>query len=82
MTMKRSREKIVAEILEVCVGSASKTRIVYQTNLNFNTVKPHLNTLTKKEFLQTIDGDPVLYKTTDNGIDLLKRLQSIQEDLS
>jgi predicted transcriptional regulator len=33
--MRRSREEIVSEILDVCLNGANKTRIVYQANLNF-----------------------------------------------
>ena len=36
--MKRTREEIVSKILDICQNGASKTKIVYQSNLNFRTV--------------------------------------------
>lgn len=38
--MKRNRNEIISEILRVCMKGASKTRVVYQANLNFRTVNP------------------------------------------
>ncbi|MDD1736625.1 MAG: winged helix-turn-helix domain-containing protein, partial [Methanothrix sp.] len=45
--MKRSRHEILSKILKICLNGASKTRIVYQANLNFRTVNPYLQTLIK-----------------------------------
>ena len=39
---KRTNDVIASEILKICVNGASKTRIVYQANLNFLTAKPYL----------------------------------------
>ncbi|MGD0954864.1 MAG: winged helix-turn-helix domain-containing protein [Methanotrichaceae archaeon] len=41
--MKRTREEIVSRILDVCQNGANKTKIVYQTNLNFRTINPYLD---------------------------------------
>jgi predicted transcriptional regulator len=38
---RREKVELMAEILEVCIDGASKTRIVTQTNLNFRTVEPY-----------------------------------------
>lgn len=43
--MKRSRQEIISQILEICTKGASKTKIVYQANLNFKTVNPYLELL-------------------------------------
>jgi len=45
--MKRSRHEIISQILDVCRNGASKTRIVYQVNLNFRTVNPYIDLLIK-----------------------------------
>ena len=45
--MKRSRDIIISKILDICTDGAHKTRIVYQANLNFRTVNPYLELLTK-----------------------------------
>lgn len=49
MGRKRFRDQILAKILEACVGGggASKTQIVYACNLNFHTVKPYLELITR-----------------------------------
>jgi hypothetical protein len=43
--MKRSRQEIITQILEICMNGASKTKIVYQANLNFKMVNPYLDLL-------------------------------------
>lgn len=76
--MKRSREAIITEILEVCSEGATKTRIVYQVNLNFHTVIPYLNLLINRGMIERSENDPGIYKTTPVGIKLHKELKSIQ----
>jgi predicted transcriptional regulator len=39
---KRSKSAIILNILSVCTKGASKTRIVYQANLNFKTATPYI----------------------------------------
>lgn len=82
MTVRRSREIILARILETCIRSATKTKIVQQANLNFQTINSYLEKLVKLELLLLIDGDPTLYKTTEKGLETLKRLRSIQKELA
>ena len=81
--MKRSRDKIISEILDICVGGAHKTKIVYQANLNFRTVNPYLELLTKNGM---IDGQKkhnlVVYETTNKGLALLDNYKQIQDELS
>jgi predicted transcriptional regulator len=68
MQEKRSRDQIRAQILALCQGDgASKTRTVYQVNLNFKTVKEHLDLLLEKGLLEAIPGERILYKTTEKG---------------
>jgi predicted transcriptional regulator len=65
---ERSKDQLIAEILSVCIGAgASKTRIVYQVNMNFHTIKPHLDQLIEKNLIEVMQGVPVLYKTTGHG---------------
>jgi len=80
--MKRSREVIIAEILEICSDGATKTRIVYQANLNFHTVVPYLDLLTNRELLVRSKNDSVIFKTTSKGIKLLRELKTIQGELN
>ena len=80
--MKRSKQEIIAQILEVCLESASKTRIVYQVNLNFRTVNPYLEILMKNNLIKVGIGEQTLYKTTQKGADLLETIKKVNESLS
>ncbi len=79
--MKRSKDMIISQILDICVDGASKTRIVYQANLNFRTVNPYIELLTKNGLLEISSGPAIIYKTTQKGIKMLKDFKSIQNEL-
>jgi predicted transcriptional regulator len=76
--MKRSREAIITKVLEICIGGATKTSIVYQANLNFHTVLTYINLLIEKQMLEEIDSRPITYRTTSNGVKLMDELKSIR----
>jgi predicted transcriptional regulator len=80
--MKRSRDMIISQILDICINGASKTRIVYQANLNFRTISPYLELLTKNELINVKTEQTVIYKTTHKGLDLLDNFKQIQSELS
>lgn len=82
MNKKRSSDVIISQILEVCIGGASKTRIVYQSNLNFTTVNPYLEILLKCGLIEAVQGNRVLYKTTEEGIEMMKSFKHYQEGIS
>ena len=79
--MKRSRQEIISQILEICMDGASKTKIVYQANLNFKTVNPYLDLLIKNEMIQVNEGRAILYETTPKGIRLLESIKRIHDEL-
>ena len=79
--MKRSREEIVSEILDVCLNGANKTRIVYQANLNFRTVNPYLDLLIEKNLIRVSQGQIPLYETTPQGIDMLEGIKGVHNGL-
>lgn len=80
--MKRSKHTIISQILEICDGGASKTRIVYQANLNFKTVNPYIELLTKNGLIESKNGRIVLYKTTDKGLKLQENFKQMHSELS
>ncbi|MDD1736205.1 MAG: winged helix-turn-helix domain-containing protein [Methanothrix sp.] len=80
--MKRSKQEIIAQILEVCLESASKTRIVYQVNLNFRTINPYLEILVKNNLIEAGQGEQKLYRTTPKGVDLLETIKKVNDSLS
>jgi len=80
--MRRDKIQIMAAILNTCISGANKTRVVYQSNLNFNTVNPYLDTLVGNGLLDVKHGPRILYKTTEKGTDLLENLMNIKETLN
>jgi predicted transcriptional regulator len=76
---KRSKDQIIANILSACQGAgASKTRIVYQVNMNFHTINPYLDMPIGKALIDVVHGYPVLYKTTPQGEQALECLREIE----
>lgn len=81
MKRKRSSDVIISQILEVCIDGASKTRIVYKSNLNFRTVNPYIDLLIKRRLIETIQDNCKLYKTTKEGIELMKSFKHHQNEI-
>jgi predicted transcriptional regulator len=79
--MKRSREEIVSKILDVCQKGANKTKIVYQSNLNFRTINPYMDLLIGKNLIKVSQGRVILYETTPLGMDLLEGLKGVHSGL-
>ncbi len=82
MNRRRSSDVIISQILEVCTGGASKTRIVYQSNLNFSTVKPYLDILLERGLLEEVSGPRTIYRTTEHGSLLMKGFKQYQEEIA
>ena len=81
--MKRSRDVIISKILDICTEGAHKTKIVYQANLNFRTVNPYLELLTKNGMINAQkEHDLIVYETTTRGLALLDNYRQIQDGLS
>jgi predicted transcriptional regulator len=79
MQEKRNRDQIKAQILSLCQeDGASKTRIVYQVNLNFKTVREHLDLLIEKGLLEIVPGQHPIYKTTSAGERALEHHRAIE----
>jgi predicted transcriptional regulator len=76
MAQKRSKDQIIANILDICREGAGKTKIVYLANLNFRTVNRPLDLLQKKGFLEAIQGERVIYRTTQAGVRAMETLQN------
>jgi len=80
--MKRNRNEIISEILHICITGASKTRVVYQANLNFRTVDPYLQILIKNDLLKVNKGRHILYETTEKGKSLMETINQVHNTLS
>lgn len=81
MWKKRFKDQIIAEILKTCEGEgANKTKVVYDSGLNFHTIKPYLATLDRNDLIEIIPGP--LYRTTQKGRTALRHLKAIEELIS
>jgi predicted transcriptional regulator len=79
--MKRSKHEILSKILKICLNGASKTRIVYQANLNFRTVNPYLQMLIQNNLLEADVGERTVYRTTKQGESLEETISHVNQCL-
>lgn len=68
---RRTNDLIASQILKVCANGASKSRIVYQANLNSVSAKPYLDNLINNGFMEVVpQGSRIIYKTTQKGLEM------------
>jgi predicted transcriptional regulator len=80
--LRRSKSEIMLDVLNICRSGASKTKIVYKANLNFNTATPYIDLLSKKGLLSIREGSGTFYETTPQGIEVMKTLRQLDTYLS
>lgn len=73
---------IITQILGICSEGATKTRIVYQANLNFKTVNPYIELLIKNGMIGVKEGQNRIYETTNKGVEWLESFKVIQKEVS
>jgi predicted transcriptional regulator len=68
----RSRNDIISEILKAANGGdATRSKIMYQTFLNYNQMKDYLMVLTQTDLLSH-DLNTRTFKTTEKGLRFLE----------
>jgi predicted transcriptional regulator len=72
---RRCKFDIVVAILDVVSSSATKTKIVYDANLNFNLATKYLDLLQERKFIR-INGN--VYEITKEGKTFLKKAKELQ----
>jgi predicted transcriptional regulator len=78
MGPKRFKDQILCQILETCHGkAASKTKIVYESGMNFKTIKPYMAILDENGLIEKIHGSPTQYRITDKGFEVLEHLRAL-----
>jgi len=83
MSRRRSTYPILEQILRICIDGAAMTKIVYGVNLNFKTIRPHLDLLVRNGLLETSRGGRyACYTTTTKGVEALEHLQALEKLLS
>jgi len=77
---RRNKLEILSSIPNLCkMEGSSKTKIVYQVNLNFRNAGLYIEWLTQRGYLEKIDKT---YKTTPSGCNLLKNLDNINTTIN
>jgi predicted transcriptional regulator len=76
--MKRSRYELLRCILETCIEPSTKTRIVYQVNLNFHTILSIFGFIDKGRSYTSLRTNPISYHTTPKGLEVLEHLKAIK----
>ncbi len=66
----RDRLDIIADILNVAIDSAKKTRLMYQANLSYNVMQKYLGELTKAS-LVIYESNTQLFALTPKGQEFL-----------
>ncbi len=84
MTSKRrTNDQIFSEILKICTKGATRTRIIYQANLNYNMVKSHIDNLIRSGLIDAVrDGPRTIYRTTPKGLEFKDRFEHVHKELN
>lgn len=72
---RRCKFDIIVAILDVVSSSATKTKIVYDANLNFNLATKYLDLLQERKFIR-INGN--VYGITSEGKTFLEKAKELQ----
>lgn len=77
---RRDTISILSSLLHHSVNGIGKTQLVYKANLNFKTIKKYLSFLLSNDFLSVhIVDDKELFRTSPQGMKLLRQLKEIEE---
>jgi predicted transcriptional regulator len=76
----RNQTDLFAEILEQCKQPTVKTHIMYKVNLSYPSTMKFLSNLQNLQLLK-FDETSRKYKTTEKGLDYLKRYYELQKAL-
>ena len=79
---RRSKDPIIAQILECCKDGARITRIVHDSNMNFRSIRPYMVVLAKNGLIEIVNESPTIYRTTKRGLEALSHLNAIREMIS
>ena len=74
----RGRTEIVSNILDAANGGATKSKIMYKAFLSYGQLKEYLSILIENNLIVYLDGTQT-YKTTEKGLNFLKKYDEIQE---
>ena len=75
---RRSRLRIIADILKHAQSPVKQTHIMYECNLSFSQLKRYLKFLKIRALIRRkLDTGSIIYQTTNDGQEFLRRYSSI-----
>jgi predicted transcriptional regulator len=80
---RRSNIQIIADMLRVGENGAGKTEIMYTANMSYSQIQKYLDYLVNQGFIHKVNMDNTLvaYQVTENGLKLLKAIDTLMEML-
>jgi len=79
---KRSKLKIVVEILSIASNGVNKTKIIYSANLNFNRANEYIEEMINAGLIivEKVNGKSI-YRTSEKGRMLLRKCRELLEHI-
>jgi predicted transcriptional regulator len=76
---RRSNIEIIADMLRVGENGAGKTEIMYSANMSYSQIQKYLDYLVSQGFINkvSLDKTAVAYQVTENGMKLLKAIDTL-----
>ncbi len=83
VSQRRSNIEIIADMLRIGENGAGKTEIMYSANMSYSQIQKYLDYLLNHGFVNKVDMDNtmVAYQVTDEGIKLLRAIDSLMSML-
>ena len=83
VSRRRSNIQIIRDMLKVGENGAGKTEIMYSANMSYSQIQKYLSFLISHGFIDKVEvGNPIVtYQVTDQGLRLLKSIDTVLEVL-
>lgn len=83
VSRRRTDDKIIHLILDICQDGALKTNIIHQAKLNYTTVNRYLDLLVKNGMVTELGKKPTtMFKTTTKGAKFKKKLVGLNSQIN
>ncbi|MGA9100176.1 MAG: winged helix-turn-helix domain-containing protein [Methanotrichaceae archaeon] len=80
---RRTDDKIIYLILDICQDGALKTNIIQGAKLNYTTVNRYLDILVKSGMITELGKKPtIMFKTTSKGSKFKKKLVGLHSQIN
>jgi predicted transcriptional regulator len=79
--VRRDKLRVIIGILEICDGeNINKTKVVYQSNINFKIAGMYLDMLINEGLVEVINPGPrEKYRTTEKGREILRNIKQVYD---